>query len=104
MNALCEELTVSAPVVTGIVDRLETKGLVKRKESSLDRRRIEIVITDDGSRAYRRVREGYREPLQEALTRSLKPSEQKILAKLFERFSREIPVQQKFYEHPKSVA
>jgi MarR family transcriptional regulator, organic hydroperoxide resistance regulator len=92
MNALSDELMVSAPVVTGIIDRLESKGLVKRGGTSTDRRRIEIALTDSGNRAYQRVREGYRAPLREALGRSLTHSEQETLSKLLARFSREIPV------------
>ena len=92
MNALCDELMVSAPVVTGIVDRLETKGLVKRGESPLDRRRIEIALTESGNKAYRSVREGYRLPLREALGSSLTHSEQETLVRLLGKFSREIPV------------
>jgi DNA-binding MarR family transcriptional regulator len=92
MNALCGELMVSAPVVTGIVDRLETKGFVKREESSADRRRIEITLTDSGNKAYLRVREGYRLPLREALGSSLTHSEQETLVRLLGRFSHEIRV------------
>jgi len=92
MNALGDELMVSAPVVTGIVDRLEAKGLVRRRESSSDRRKTDIMLTDGGNRAYRKIREGYRLPLREALRRSLTHAEQETLAKLLGRFSREIPV------------
>ena len=92
MNALSDELMVSAPVITGIVDRLESKGLVKRGGSSVDRRRTEIALTDVGNKAYLRVREGYRLPLREALGRSLTHSEQETLARLLVRFSREIPI------------
>lgn len=92
MNALVDELIVSPPVITGIVDRLETKGLVKRRESSIDRRRVDIALTDMGIRAHRRVRESYRLLLREALGRSLTQSEQETLARLLRKFSREIPV------------
>ena len=92
MNALGDELMVSPPVITGIVDRLEAKGLVKRLASSADRRRIDVSLTDNGSKAHSRVREGYRVPLREALGKSLSHSEQETLAELLARFSREIPI------------
>ena len=92
MNALGEELIVSPPVITGIIDRLETKGLVKREGSSTDRRKIEIVLTEDGKRAYRKVRESYRYSLRESLARSLVPAEQETLALLLARFAKEIHI------------
>ena len=47
---------VSPPAMTKHVDRLERDGLVERKQSSDDRRRVGISLTDDGQRLLRRVR------------------------------------------------
>jgi DNA-binding MarR family transcriptional regulator len=41
--------------VTGIVDRLEARGLVKRQQSPNDRRVKHLVLTADGKRIRRRV-------------------------------------------------
>ncbi|MGN0667000.1 MAG: MarR family winged helix-turn-helix transcriptional regulator [Huintestinicola sp.] len=38
------------PAVSGILDRLEAKGLVSRKVSSSDSRRKEITLTEEGIR------------------------------------------------------
>jgi len=92
MNALSGELRVTPPVVTGIVDRLERRGMVKREESSNDRRTTEIVLTGNGKRVYRKIQTNYRWSIQESLGRSLTPAEQKILASLLRRFAREIHV------------
>jgi DNA-binding MarR family transcriptional regulator len=92
MNALGEELIVRPPVITGIVDRLEAKGFVKRQESLADRRKTDVILTDKGNKAYQKVREDYRVSLREALSRSLIPAEQETLARLLERFAREIPI------------
>ena len=77
MSMLSEELKVTPPVITGIVDRLEDKGLVKRSGSASDRRRTDILLIDKGKRVYRKIQADYRLSLQESLRRSLTPAEQK---------------------------
>ncbi len=47
---------VSPPAMTKHVDRLERDGLVERKPSEDDRRRVGIKLTEDGQRLLRRVR------------------------------------------------
>ena len=90
MNAFSDELRVSPPVITGIVDRLELKSLVERKANTTDRRRTDIALTDEGESMYRRIQSQYRRSLQESLARSLTPEEQKTLVNLLRRFSKEI--------------
>jgi DNA-binding MarR family transcriptional regulator len=90
MNVLSEELLVSPPVITGIVDRLESKDLVKRIGSTDDRRRTEVMLSASGKKVYDRTREKYRSSLQEALGRSLSRTEQETLARLLAKFAGEI--------------
>jgi DNA-binding MarR family transcriptional regulator len=47
---------VSPPAMTTRVDRLERDGLVERRPSEADRRRVGITLTDEGQRLLRRVR------------------------------------------------
>ena len=47
---------VSPPAMTRHVDRLERDGLVERKPSEDDRRRVGVRLTEDGQRLLRRVR------------------------------------------------
>jgi DNA-binding MarR family transcriptional regulator len=47
---------ISAPALTKHVDRLERDGLVVRTPSSSDKRRIGVVLTEEGQRVLRRVR------------------------------------------------
>jgi DNA-binding MarR family transcriptional regulator len=42
---------VTPAVITGIVDRLEVRGLVRREADPADRRRLRLVLTDAGVRA-----------------------------------------------------
>ena len=90
MNALSDLLKVSPPVVTGIVDRVEAKKLIKRNPSSADRRRTEIVLTEKGKRAYQNISEEYRKLVLDSLKYSLSREEQETLAGLLVKFSREI--------------
>jgi len=47
---------ISAPALSGHVDRLERAGLIERVRSGDDRRRVGLVLTGDGARLLRRVR------------------------------------------------
>ena len=42
---------VTPAVITGIVDRLESRGLVRREPEPADRRRLRLVLTESGRRA-----------------------------------------------------
>jgi len=56
MRALAELLGCDASNITGIVDRLETRGLVRRTADPADRRIKNVVLTDEGAEAVRRIR------------------------------------------------
>ena len=47
-SKLAEKLAVSRPSVTGVVDGLVARGLVRRDHTSDDRRRIDVGLTDAG--------------------------------------------------------
>lgn len=49
LKKLAEEVDLSASTVVGIVDRLEKKGLVRRKRSTQDRRQVLICSTEEGA-------------------------------------------------------
>jgi MarR family transcriptional regulator, organic hydroperoxide resistance regulator len=48
-SELTKILTLNNSTVTGIVDRLEKHNLVQRTRTSRDRRRIDVVITREGT-------------------------------------------------------
>jgi DNA-binding MarR family transcriptional regulator len=50
MGQLAETLACDASNVTGLVDRLESRGLVRRRPSAEDRRVKVLVLTATGSR------------------------------------------------------
>src|SRR5262245_41420288 len=53
---LAAEEGISAPAMSGHVDRLERNGLLERVRSSDDRRRVGLRLTEDGERLMRSVR------------------------------------------------
>lgn len=57
MRGLASLLACDASNVTGIVDRLEARGLVRREPEPRDRRVKNVVATDEGRETMRRVRE-----------------------------------------------
>ena len=56
VRELAEREGMSAPGMSGYVDRLEAAGLVKRTRSHDDRRRVGLTVTAEGSRILRAVR------------------------------------------------
>jgi DNA-binding MarR family transcriptional regulator len=55
MRAFSENMFCDASNATGIVDRLEKRGLAERRESAADRRSKVVRLTAAGQRLYRRV-------------------------------------------------
>ncbi len=49
-SQIAKIILVNSSTVTGIIDRLETKGLVKRERISKDRRVITIQLTEEGKK------------------------------------------------------
>jgi DNA-binding MarR family transcriptional regulator len=48
---LARQWQVTPAVITGVIDRLERRGLVKREPDPVDRRRLQLVLTDAGAAA-----------------------------------------------------
>jgi DNA-binding MarR family transcriptional regulator len=60
MGELAEVLECDPSNVTGIVDRLEDKGLVERHPAAHDRRAKTVAVTADGRKLARRLRDELR--------------------------------------------
>jgi DNA-binding MarR family transcriptional regulator len=56
LRELAAEERISAPALSGHVDRLEKAGLLARIRNEGDRRRVGLALTDEGERLLRRVR------------------------------------------------
>ena len=67
-SQIARQVLVKSSTVTGIIDRLEQKGLVERKRSSPDRRVITIELTEVG----RTLAEDAPPPIQQKIMDGLK--------------------------------
>lgn len=83
MSTLATTLTCDASNMTGIVDRLEKRGLVRREPSASDRRVKNVILTADGERVIDVIRSNMHRTLA-GLDR-LDQQEQDTLGTLLER-------------------
>jgi DNA-binding MarR family transcriptional regulator len=83
MSELAETLWCDASNVTGIVDRLEARGLVERRHAPDDRRVKLLCLTAEGERTRRRVIARMRRP--PAPIAGLSPEDQRALRDLLAR-------------------
>jgi DNA-binding MarR family transcriptional regulator len=67
MTALSKALAVENPTLTGLIDRLEKAGFVRRQTSPDDRRAIKITMTPEGLKEGRKVK-----PLIRKINREIK--------------------------------
>jgi len=56
LRELAAEERISAPALSGHVDRLEQAGLLERVRDEQDRRRVGLTLTEEGTGLLRRVR------------------------------------------------
>jgi DNA-binding MarR family transcriptional regulator len=69
MSRLADVLDVSVASATGIVGRMEERGLVERRHDSDDRRVVLVVPTEAGAAVFRDMREQRREHLRATMGR-----------------------------------
>jgi DNA-binding MarR family transcriptional regulator len=86
MSDLSGVLMVSNGNVTGIVDRLETEGLVERVAVAGDRRATQVRLTTAGREAFEDMAEEH-EVWVDRLLAGLSPRETEEAARLLEKLS-----------------
>jgi DNA-binding MarR family transcriptional regulator len=69
MNRLADALDVSVASATGIVDRMEQRGLVERRRSTSDRRVVQVHVTDPGADVFKTIDEHRRAQVTAILER-----------------------------------
>jgi MarR family 2-MHQ and catechol resistance regulon transcriptional repressor len=67
MKGISERMHVTRANITGLIDKLESKGLVKRTTHHRDRRATIIELTPDGAAVQERVSSMYRAFMQDAV-------------------------------------
>jgi MarR family transcriptional regulator, organic hydroperoxide resistance regulator len=83
MGRLAGGLGCDASNITGVIDRLEARGLVQRKAAERDRRVKVLVVTERGLDLRRRLLLRMSEPPEPI--RRLSPADQRALAKILRR-------------------
>jgi len=56
-SSLCKGISYDAGAMTRMIDRLESKGLIRRERCPNDRRLVYLELTEEGRAAYPRMRE-----------------------------------------------
>ena len=67
MSRLAEELDVSVASTTGIVTRMEERGLVERRHDEADRRVVSVHATKRGGEVFERLRRHRRDKIKKLL-------------------------------------
>lgn len=83
MGRVAQTLACDASNVTGLVDRLESRGLIARRPSADDRRVKAIALTPAGTRLRTRLHKRLADPPDPF--RRLSAAEQRTLVKILER-------------------
>ncbi len=84
LKQVSERLLIQPPSVTGVVDRLERRGLVKRSPSTQDLRVRHLSLTPQGRDLLDKVLEGHAARVQ-SLFAPLQPGEQQTMLNLLTR-------------------
>jgi DNA-binding MarR family transcriptional regulator len=83
-GALAAALHLSQPTVTGILGRLEQRGLVRRERSTTDRRSILVVASDEGRQLAERAPALLRDRFRQELA-ALESAQQREILGMLER-------------------
>jgi DNA-binding MarR family transcriptional regulator len=89
MNELAETLACDASYVTGLVDKLESRGLVQRTPKPEDRRIKLIGLTPQGREIRKRLYERVSQP--PAFIAAMSPADQEALRDIFRRAAAHLP-------------
>jgi DNA-binding MarR family transcriptional regulator len=90
LSELSRALMLDKSAITGLVDRLEDKGLVERRTIPSDRRAMTIYLTEEGKAAVNKclsVTKEYNGVIKEGLSRDEVETFSRILQKIIKRFS-----------------
>ena len=86
MSDIAAKMQLSLSSITGIVDKLEAKQVVRRVRSGEDRRIVQVVLTDEGNKVYQTALEGHLELMRTHL-KALDPQEQDTFVALFRKIA-----------------
>lgn len=78
---LSERLLLDSSSMTGVLDRIEQKGLIERRAIPSDRRAVQVVLTEQGRQLKEPVLQAIKDANRKALAK-LEPEEAKVLRDL----------------------
>ena len=84
VGELARRVVIPQPVLSRVLTQMETRELVVRRANAKDSRFKEVVLTEHGRAAYRKIWPRARQILNDALE-DLNPTERKLLLGLLER-------------------
>lgn len=87
LSSLSERIRAQNSTVTGIIDRMEREGLVRRERSTTDRRVVHIRLSDKGQKLARQIKVEPMEIFRDALA-SLSPSDLRDLLRIMSKLQR----------------
>jgi MarR family transcriptional regulator, organic hydroperoxide resistance regulator len=87
LSSLSERIRAQNSTVTGIIDRMEREGLVRRERSTSDRRVVHIKLCEKGQRLARQIQVEPMEIFRDALA-SLTPSELRDLLRIMNKLQK----------------
>ena len=88
-RVLAAEAGVSGGTLTGVLDTLERKGLASRHPVTSDRRRVEVVLTNAGTRVVNEVMPAINS-VESRVTGGLDEDEKEMLARLLRKVLRSV--------------
>ncbi len=88
-RVLVAEAGVSGGTLTGVLDTLERKGLASRHPVTSDRRRVEVVLTNAGTRVVNEVMPAINS-VESRVTGGLDEDEKEMLARLLRKVLRSV--------------
>lgn len=81
---LQEMMQLSGPTVTGLLDGLEKKDIIKRNINELDKRALDIVITPSGLELIDKIQSVMAEQ-EQVIVQGMSPDERKIFYELLKK-------------------
>jgi len=82
VTELMDDALLTQAGVSRLVARMETRGLVERREDQADARACRIALTAEGREIYRSLGQAHARQVREAMTRALGPAALETLREL----------------------
>jgi DNA-binding MarR family transcriptional regulator len=79
LSEISQDLKVSAPTATGLIDRLEKTGFVQRTPDKEDRRSVVVDLTPEGKKLAQKLRAGIIKRWMEILSKLSREDAEKYL-------------------------